>query len=142
MWINSKLTELWRGAAPAASTRKRNVNGTRKRDMAKSDRDLGRLEEGLRTIRETLAEQNNSRRQLYEKVDAIDTKVTRLETAVSSKIDTMEKDIQALKTPVTQFQTQQHEEAGARKYRGFLMFVLGAIASTVLGAAQFIKSLF
>lgn len=138
MSISSKLTALWHGAAPAASIRKKNVNGTRKYDMAKSDRELGKLEEGLNNIKALLTEQNQSRRQLQDKVDSIDMKVTKMEP----RMENMERSIQELKQPVNQYTTQQHEEAGARKFRGFMYFIIGGIVATALQALQFIKHVF
>jgi septal ring factor EnvC (AmiA/AmiB activator) len=49
-----------------------------------NERDLGRLEEGLRNIEKAMDRADQSRKQLYEKIDNIDTKVTLLEQQVGA----------------------------------------------------------
>lgn len=92
-----------------------------------SERDLGRLEEGLRNIEKSIERSDVSRKQLYDKLDGMDTKVTELSMAVKQ----VTKELNELKPTVAEYTATQYKVEGA----GWLGKALWAIGGVVLAVA-------
>lgn len=93
MQIKERLTLLWLGVVRAGYILRRSVlrmglRAGKGNDVA-NERDLGRLEEGLRNIEKAMDRAEQSRGQLYNKIDTIDTKMTLVEAQVQSLTATL-----------------------------------------------------
>lgn len=99
----------------------------KKGSTAVSERDLGRLEEGLRNIEKAIERSDVSRKQLYDKIDGMDTKVTEL----SMTVNQVTKELNELKPTVAEYAAVKNKVAGA----GWLGKVLWAAGGVLLTAA-------
>lgn len=95
-----------------------------------SERDLGRLEEGLRNIEKAIERSDVSRKQLYEKIDGVDTKVTQMEVTLKH----VTKELNEMKPTVAEYMAVKHKVAGA----GWLGRALWAAGGVVLAAALWV----
>lgn len=92
-----------------------------------SERDLGRLEEGLRNIEKLIDKAEVSRRQMYEKLDGMDTKITTIE----HQVDQARRELNEMKPAIAEHNAMKQRVAGA----GWLGRVLWTLGGLILGGA-------
>ena len=103
------------------------ILGRSEKDSGMSERDLGRLEEGLRNIEKAIERSDASRKQLYDKIDGVDTKVTQMEMSIQH----VTKELNEMKPTVAEYMSVKHKVAGA----GWLGKMLWAAGGIILTAA-------
>jgi septal ring factor EnvC (AmiA/AmiB activator) len=103
-----------------------------------SERDLGRLEAGLSNIEKLMDRAEQSRKQLYDKVDAVDTKVTLMEHQITQ----LSMGLNEIRPTVAEYVKMKEQVRGAGALGRGLWLIGGFILGIALWVYQNVEYFF